>query len=115
MISYGVDSEVAKRNAPELRAEMRALNRSGGASIAMPKTARHTASRQYDMRSCVRMTSVDQNEQSEQFELSSIYVVALSTMSSALRPKIDCVKLCRCAALYTAHRQSAPPRRGTIL
>src|SRR5689334_17212929 len=99
MISYGVDSEVAKRSAPELRAEMRAVKRSGGASIEIPNTARQTASRQYDMRSCVRMTSVDQNEQSEQSDVSSISVIALSTMSSALRPKIEYVKPRRCVAL----------------
>src|SRR5215467_8057538 len=92
MISYGVDSEVAKRSAPELRAEMLAENCSGDASIEIPNTARHTVSRQNDKRSCVRMTSVDQDEQSEQFESLSISVVALSTMSSALRPKIEYVK-----------------------
>jgi hypothetical protein len=76
-----------------VRADMRAENRSGGSSIEMLNTARHTASRQYEKRSRSGVASVDQiadaavAAEGRSGRATGAHV-ALSTNLLALPPKI---------------------------
>lgn len=106
---------MANRNGPELRADMRAEKRSGGASIEMLKTARHTTSRQYEKRSRSGIASVDQIAaltsvvEGRCWYLTGSHV-ALSTNLLALPPKIASTGLCLVAV--DVHRISVVASDG---
>ena len=82
---------------------MRADKRSGGASIEMLKTARHTASRQNAKRSRSGIASVDQVIRDGRFGDALGSRVALSTNLLALPPKIAGTGRCS-----WAHRNACP-------
>ena len=86
---------------------MRADKRSGGASIEMLKTARHTASRQNANRSRSGIASVDQVFRDGRFGDALGSRVALSTNLLALPPKIAGTGRCSWGPSKCLPRRSA--------